>query len=693
MLRQRLLISYQKQIRIMKKIVYFTALFSFWVYTGWAQNVQWASSLIDYSSEYSSPQYSAQQILNQPNALMTTTEGERMSPNAWMPKPGGKLEYIKVGFDQPMKIQQIALAESFNPSALSQILAYDTEGNEQLLMEFSPRKLPLHGRLFRTYFDETAYEVAALKLVFDASLVSGNFGIDAVAISDSKIPISVQINVTNEINDFFEPEQLSENINTPYLELKPIVSPDNQTLYFSRRNHPENIGGVKDDEDIWYSEKEESGEWGKAKNIGPPLNNEGPNFISSITPDGNSILVLLGNEYRGKKMRSGLSVSAKTSTGWTDPETVKIENYYNLSNKANFYLANNRKLLFMSIERDDTYGDRDLYVSFLNDDGSWSEPLNLGGVVNSADEEAAPYLAVDDKTLFFSSKGFNGYGGYDIFLTKRLDDTWQNWSEPENLGSTINSSDDDIFFNLSTEDDFAYFSRGTEQNVDIYRVELPYYQKPDIIVKVKGRVLNAETEEPLRAMIRYERLVDGKEIGLTRSDSLTGKYQIILPYGFEYGYFADKKGFIPLSANIDLSEIRESKVIERDLYLMPIKESPKPITLNNVFFKFAKAELKESSFPELNRLLKLLEDNPGMEIEISGHTCSMGSDEYNLGLSQRRAEAIYDYLIKNGISASRLSAVGYGETMPKASNETEEGRQFNRRVEFLITSSQALSAK
>ena len=126
---------------------------------------------------------------------------------------------------------------------------------------------------------------------------------------------------------------------------------------------------------------------------------------------------------------------------------------------------------------------------------------------------------------------------------------------------------------------------------------------------------------------------------------------------------------------------------------MPIKESPKPITLNNVFFKFAKAELKESSFPELNRLLKLLEDNPGMEIEISGHTCSMGSDEYNLGLSQRRAEAIYDYLIKNGISASRLSAIGYGETMPKASNETEEGRQFNRRVEFLITSSQALSAK
>ncbi|MGK7396292.1 MAG: OmpA family protein [Candidatus Cyclobacteriaceae bacterium M3_2C_046] len=657
-----------------------------------AQDAQWADRVIDFSSQLNYPQHSAEQILGKPNALQTTTESEVMSPNAWMPKKSSGLEFIKIGFANPIKIQQIAIVESYNPSALTQILAYDEHDDEKLLMEFQPRQIPLFGRLFRTYFDLTDYEVHALKLVFDGSVMEDNYGVDAVGISDSKIPISIQVNVTNEIVDNFEPEKLNQNINTQYVELKPLISPDNQTLYFSRQRHPDNIGGIKDDEDIWYSKKDLDGNWGPAQNIGPPLNNEGPNFISSITPDGNSVLVLLGNEYRNKKkMKAGLSVSSKTSEGWTFPEPVEIENNYNLSPRANFFLANNRKVLIMSIERNDSEGDRDLYVSFLQDDTTWTKPLNLGPVVNSADEESAPFLAVDDKTLFFSSRGFSGFGGYDIYISKRLDDTWTNWSEPENLGATINSSVDDIFFNLSIEDEFAYFSRGTIENVDIYRVELPFYQKPDIIVKIRGRVLHAENNTPLKATIRYERLSDGKEIGLTNSDSLTGKYQIILPAGYEYGYYADKKGFIPLSANIDLTNISESKEIERDLYLMPIK-AQEPIVLNNVFFKFAKAELKESSFPELKRLLKLLWANPNMEIEVSGHTCSIGSEEYNQGLSERRAQAIYDYLVDHQIDANRLSAKGYGELMPKASNETEEGRQINRRVEFKITNEAVISS-
>jgi OmpA-OmpF porin, OOP family len=659
-----------------------------------AQEVQWASKVLDFSSQLSSPQFSAQQVLHQPNALMTSAIDERMSPNAWMPRPGSRTDFIKVGFEKPTPLQQIAIAESYNPSTLSHIYAYDKEGKEYLLLSLSPRILPLNGRLFRTYFNQTTFDVHAVKLVFNSSIAHNNFGIDAIGISNSKIPISISINVTNEINDYFEPEPLSDAVNTPYLELRPLISPDNSTLYFTRRNHPENIGGIKDDEDIWYSERDENGEWQTAKNIGEPLNNRGPNYISSITPDGNSMLVLLGNEYRGRNMRSGVSMTRKTSTGWTEPKALVIDNFYNTSSRANFFLANNQKTLIMAIERDDTRGSRDLYVSFLRDDGTWTEPLNMGNTINSADEEAAPYLATDDKTMFFSSRGFNGYGGYDIYITKRLDDTRQNWSEPENLGSTINSIEDDIFFNLSLVDDFAYFSRGNQVNVDIYRVALPQYQRPEIIVRIAGRVLNALSEEPLEAVIRYEHLQTGQEVGITNSDSLTGHYQIILPYGYRYGYFADKKGYIPISANVDLSTVTTSMDIEKDLYLMPIqpvKNEPIPIVLNNVFFKFDKAELIETSFPELNRLLKLLVDNPSMHIEISGHTCSMGSDAYNQRLSERRAKAIEDYLVKNGINALRLAAIGYGESMPKVSNETEEGRQFNRRVEFKITSSEPIT--
>lgn len=660
-----------------------------------AQNVQWASKLIDYSSQYDHPNFSAEKALNEPDALQTGQEDQVMSPEAWMPKRSKKLEFIKVGFSEPMKIQQIAVAESYHPSALTTIYAYDENDDEFLLMNLEPKALPLNGRLFRIYFDLTEYQVHSLKLVFDGRAIEEFFAIDAIGVSDAKIPISIPVNESSKIIDNFTAEKLGDEINSPQPELKPLISPDNNTLYFSRQNHPDNMGGVRDDEDIWYSEKDPTtGSWKNAQNIGPPLNNKGPNFISSITPDGNSILVLLGNEYLGKnKMTAGLSISNKTSEGWTQPKSMQISNDYNLSSKANFYLANNRKVLLMSIQQDDSKGQRDLYVSFLEDEekNTWSKPINLGDVVNSISEEAAPFLAVDDKTLFFSSKGFSGFGGYDIYMTKRLDDTWQNWSEPENLGSTINSAEDDIFFNLSIEDDFAYFSRGSVEDVDIYRVQLPFYQKPDIIVRIRGKVLNALTEEPLKAMIRYERLSDGVEIGITNSDSLTGKYQIILPAGVEYGYYADKRGFIPLSANIDLRNITESKIIERDLYLMPIR-TEEPITLNNVFFKFAKSELREESFPELRRLLNLMLDNPGMQIEISGHTCSIGSDEYNQGLSERRAQAIVNHLVKNGIAADRLSALGYGELMPKASNETEEGRMINRRVEFKITNNPVITS-
>jgi len=669
----------------MKKIKY-TLLLSLLPLAMVAQQIEWASEVHEFSSEYGSLEFSASQILYRPNAMQYESLDEnnmpKMSPNMWVPKKNSKLEYIKVGFEKPMSIQQVAVAEAFNPGALTHIFAYDENNEESLLISFEARSIPLKARLFRSYFDKTDFEVHSLKLVFDSRAVEGYFGIDAIAVSDSKIPISIQINTAIEIADNFTPVRLSDSVNTAYSELKPLISPDANTLYFSRRNHPENIGGINDPEDIWYSTKDEkSGEWHKAKNLGAPLNNRGPNFISSITPDGGSILVLLGNEYKKKRMVAGLSVSTKTDSGWTAPLPMSIDNNYNYSDKANFFLANNRRVLLMSVDRDDTRGGRDLYVSFLKKDETWTAPKSLGSQVNTADEEAAPFLALDDRTLFFSSKGFMGFGGYDIYMTRRLDDTWTNWSEPENLGSTLNSADDDIFFNLSISDDYAYFSRGNQANVDIYQVRLPFYHQPDIIVTIRGRVLNAENNQPLKAQIDYEKLIDGEKIGLTSSDSVTGKYQIILPAEENYAYYANKEGFYPISENIDLRGITKSTVIERDLYLVPMK-SKSPITLNNIFFKFDSDELIPASFPELDRLTGLLLDVPEAAIKIDGHTCNMGSDNYNLDLSTRRAKAIFRYLMEKGVEPERLMAEGFGEAIPIANNESEEGRKKNRRVEF-----------
>lgn len=647
-----------------------------------AQNVQWAAKVLEFSSELTPVPYSANQVLNKPNVLPVGGE----SPNAWTPGKPDREEFVKVGFTTPMKIQQIAVAESYNPSTVYKIFTYDKEGNEFLINTFTPRAISVKGRLLNVFFEMTKYDVHAIKVVLDGKAVPGYSSIDAIGISDSNIPIEVTVNVAENIREDIVAERLSEKVNSSYSELRPLISPDGNTLFFSRRNHPDNIGGEKDLEDIWYSEKDqETGEWKEAKNMGLGLNNKGPNFISSITPDGNSVLLLLGNEYHNKgKMRAGVSLSQKTADGWSEPQTLNIKNNYNLSENANFYLSNSRKTLLMSVQRTDTYGERDLYVSFLENENNWSEPLNLGPVINTAHSELAPFLAADETTLYYSTKGFSGYGGNDIYVSRRLDDTWKSWSEPENLGPNINTDKDDEYFNIPASGEHAYYSRAiSENNLDIYRLQMPVFYKPAPVVLVKGKVYDSKTKKPIEAKILYEKLPEGMEIGEANSTEGTGDYQIILPSGAKYGYLAQSEGYLSINANIDLNNLTEYKEIEKDLYLVPV-ETEVIVRLNNIFFDFDKSNLKKESAPELDRLVQFMGSFPDISIEIRGHTDSKGSDDYNQKLSERRAKAVMEYLTRNGVDAKRVSSKGFGEGVPITTNDTDEGRSQNRRVEFIV---------
>ena len=663
-------------------------------FTVYSQEVQWATEVLQYSTQFGKRQYSANQVVGKPNVLPNLGA----SPNAWAPKKKGKLEFIKVGFSNPVQIQQIAVAETHNPGGIHKIFTYDTEGNEYLLHAFEPNFIPIEGRLFRFFFSKTDYKVTAIKITINGELLAGHFGIDAIGISDSRQPISVDINVTDEINNDYVPVALGSNINSEYNELRPLITPEANTLFFSRQNHPENMGGVKDDEDIWFAERDtSSGDWLKAKNIGRPLNNNGPNFISSISSDGNAMLLLLGNAYYSKnRMTQGVSMSVKNEDGtWSRPKNLDILNDYNLSPRANYFLTNDMETILMSVERRDTHGDRDLYVIFLQDDGTWSQPMNLGPQINSAAEEGSPFLALDGKTMFFASKGFSGYGGYDIYLSRRLDDTWQNWSEPENLGAGFNSRDDDIFFNFTENDEYAYFSRGSENNVDIYKVKLPYYQKPEmlasllggkyknpnIIISIKGKVFDSKTLQPIESSIEFIRLIDDAEIELVSADK--SGYKTTLSQGFNYQIIAKSDGYYNSTDSIDLRNITNSIEIEKNLYLDPIIKN-QPIVLNNVYFDFDSHVIRPESFPELDKISEMLLDNPNLHMTIDGHTCSMGSDEYNFGLSNRRAGAIVNYLLEKGVLATNLEHHGYGESRPKVPNDTEAHRELNRRVEFEI---------
>lgn len=648
----------------------------------YGQQVQWASKVLDFSSEMSERQYSAEQVTGQPDAL--PADGE--SPNAWTPRRPNRDEFLKVAFAEPMRIRQIAIAENFNPTAVSAIYTYDPEGREYKMVDLSPNPDPNRGRMLNVFFDLTDHLVAAVKVEFDGDAVPGYYSVDAIGISPDPEPVQPEVNVNPEVNPNLTVDRLGPNVNSDFDELKPLVSPDGEMLFFSRQNHPDNVGGIEDKEDIWFSTKDADGNWTEAKNIGAPLNNEGPNFISSITPDGRSMIILLGNQYQPNgKMRAGVSMSNREGDGWSEPSNLEIENDYNLSPHANFFMANNRKTLLMSIERDDSRGARDLYVSFEQEDGKWSEPLNLGDIVNTAAEEAAPFLAPDDRTLYFSSSGYSGFGDLDIYVTRRLDDTWTNWSEPMNVGPNINSPVDDQFFTIPANGEHAYFSRGREgENVDIFRFDLPSFYKPDPVVEITGIVRDRKTDEGIDAKIIYEKLPDGEEVGVAYSDPETGKYSIILPYGELYGYLAEKDSFLSENANIDLRQINEYQTLNKDLYLTPIEKEAQ-ITLNNIFFDFDKAMLKPESYPELNRTAEVLKNNPSIKIEIAGHTDNIGSNTYNQNLSERRANSVRQYLVNKGVEGNRLEAKGYGEERPIATNDQEaDGRELNRRVEMKI---------
>jgi outer membrane protein OmpA-like peptidoglycan-associated protein len=654
-----------------------------------AQVVQWASKVIEFSSELTPIQYSAKQVLGKPNVLPAGGQ----SPNAWAPDRPGRKEFLKLGYDNPMSIRQIAIAESHNPSAIYRVLVYDEAGKEYVVNTLNPMAVPLKGRMLNLFMEPTPYKVAAVKIEFDGAAVPDYFSIDAVAISDSSYPIIADIPTMQLLASGILIEALDKNINSEFKELNPLLSPDGKTLYFSRQNHPENVGGERDKEDIWYSELDSAGRWQLARNLGA-LNNDGPNFVNtiqSVTPDGKAAIMLLGNKYLNNgKMLAGVSISTNAGGTWSKPVALNILNDYNYAEKANYFLSDTRQTLLMSVERDDTQGDRDLYVTFMRPDSSWSEPLNLGDVVNTAGEESAPFLASDDKTLYFSSNGFSGYGGVDIYVSRRLDDTWTKWTEPENLGPEINSPLEDLFFNIPASSDFAYYSRGvSEANTDIFRVKLPIVKAPETWVTVKGKVIDKATGKPVNAKIMYERLPDGKGAGISQTNPETGEYEIKLPTGHLYGVRAEADGKLSESQNLDLRDVKADEVIEsKDFNMAPIEMATiapnVTIVLNNIFFDFDKSLLKSESGPELDRIADLLKEKGTMEIEIAGHTDNVGPDAYNKALSERRAKTVVAYLVRKGIDKNRLQVQFFGETKPIETNDTEEGREKNRRVEFKI---------
>jgi len=658
--------------------------------TGFTQpKIQWASKVLGFSSERvdasnPGPQYRAIQVLGSPNKLPQIGE----SVCAWSTAGADTYaeEYIKVGFENPARIKQVSIGENWGSGAIIRVLAYDSTDREYIIHENKEYDPTEKGRMWNIIILQTEYKVHAIKLIVAPAKIPGYNQIDAIGISEIDLPFEAKINLAKDIPKEIIKENLGKGINSKTGEVAPVITPDGKTLYFTRLGHDLNKGKNKA-QDVWFSKVQTDGTWGESENINEPINTAENNAVTTISADGKSIYVL--NIYMPDgTLRQGLSVSKRNKLGWELPKEVKISDYYNREKVVEFSLAPNGKVLVMSCERMDSFGSRDLYVSFLTNE-LWSKPLNMGVNINTAEDEGSPFIAADSKTLYFSTAGFPGYGKNDIFLTKRLDSTWTNWSEPENIGDLINTSKWDGYFTIPASGEHAYFS-SDELSIgkeDIFRIKLFPSIRPDPVAIISGTVINAFDKKTISAEVVMELLNDstGTDKIVAEFDPETGEYKMVVPLKKAYSLNASKKGFISISENLDLSKDRRFREIKKNISLIPIKEG-QTMVLNNLFFNQSKFDILFSSYPELNRIIKLMQEYPTMQVIIEGHTD--GSDEniiLNVKLSQERANEVKKYLVEKGqIDTKRIQTKGWGQSKPIASNATEETRKKNRRVEFTI---------
>lgn len=490
--------------------------------------------------------------------------------------------------------------------------------------------------------------------------------------------------VLSSCNLFGQLQNLGKLANSTYDEISPYITPDGSKIFFIREDHPNNTL-VGETQDVWWCKMQNDSVVSEAKHLGFPFNTLRNNSINSQTADGQLRMIKGVFDKYGQFKKSGYSYTTLTAEGWSDPKPMNVKGYANM-NKGKYVgmcLAPSGNVMVLSFSEIKDNDRSELYISRRIDDDTWSKPEKIHGSKNG---DFAPFIASDNKTMYFSAYERGGYGNADIFVTKRLDDTWLNWSEPVNLGDSINTKDWDAYFKVSPTGKYAFLVSSVGGSSDLYR--LPLFSKavkPDPVIIVEGIVKDAETGKPLQSSLEYTNLTTNTQEGVGRSSVVDGSYKVILPYGNNFSIGARLPGYYAENLNLDLSKVGEFAVIKKDILLKPIKAET-VIRLNNIFFETAKAVLLPTSQNELDGLIRILTENASMKIEIRGHTDNVGSDASNQALSENRAKAVVDYLVSKGIATDRLVFKGFGESTPVATNETEEGKALNRRVEFRIVS-------
>lgn len=494
----------------------------------------------------------------------------------------------------------------------------------------------------------------------------------------------------------FNPINLGSSINSELPEYFPSITADDSTFLFTRRVNDLSAPGGRQEE-IFVSKKTPNNNWSNSSLVSNAINSKYNEGAPTFSPDGQYIIFVgcetgAKGDYEYGDDRKGygscdLFYSQNNGTNWSKP--------VNLGSKINSkhwetqpsFSSDGKTLYFI---RGMTYDrqrrnpdDQDIYVTTITEDGQWSKPEKLPPNINSPHREESVQIHPDGKTLYFSSNGHPGMGGMDLYMSRKLDDN--TWSDPINLGYPLNTFKNDISILISPKGDKGYFSSDREGgfgDLDLYSFNVDKKFKPLPITFIKGKIIDAESKLPLFAFFQLTDLKKGNIISQMQSKLENGEFLITVPKNIDFALHAEKEGYMFYSRNI----YRDSLSLSKDGFLIIELEKVKPGTfiLENIFFEKSKSSLKKSSLVELNKVLKLMQINPDLKIQISGHTDSDGDDDFNLELSINRAKSVVNWLIENSIDKNRLSFKGYGETRPIEENNSIANKAKNRRTELTI---------
>ena len=474
---------------------------------------------------------------------------------------------------------------------------------------------------------------------------------------------------------------LSDTVNCFPLQYFPVLTADQHELIFTRRRG----NGPDDDEDLVVSEKNEDGRWTSPVSISKNINTSLNEGTSTISADGR-ILIFTSCVGRQGYGSCDLFESHKIGDDWSTPANLGI-NVNSAEWESQPSLSADGRTLYFVSDRKGSIGRRDIWVSFQNDKGEWTKAKNAGRQINTVYDEISPFIHVNNRTLYYASNGLTGFGGYDIYYTEK--DSASNWHEPSNIGAPINNHEDQFSLFITANGEKGYYSHeemGTSglSVSKIYEVEIPEESQVKFRSNyVKGIIRDKDNRQPLRARIELINLNKDETESIVYSDSITGQYLIVLTQGAEYGLYVSKNEYLFTSQNFNYSAVKNFKPINLDVDLAKVKQG-QSVTLNNIFFDVDRFELKEKSKTELLKVVSFLNANPGLSIEISGHTDNTGSETHNLDLSQKRAHSVFQYLTEHGIKKTQLISKGYGSSRPVGKNDTEEARRANRRIEFKV---------